>query len=623
MKSLRRLIVIFALGLAFPLGYLVIQAYRSLEAEETATFGFFAEALFDEMQESADALIRREEARPVDAYSAPAAAALGGLPAEDYIRGYFQNNPDGSFQTPHRSAGPQPPKELASRLAELEEANRAFNRQRAEGTDRIRAEPADEVREEKHKDQTRFADKYLDLSRSQRAKSYLGERDSRLETVTPEQALNMSKLEKKPVPTPPAPAAGSAERERRPAEAAASVARQPAASAAGSTAEAVASGASAGFQAEVAPFQAVFLNDGSVFVFRRILINDRMYRQGFVLHLDLFLSHLARTYFASQPMAHFAHLRLRALDQARETRAVVAGAAVDRPRITLKRAFPPPLAFVQATLTCEQIPPSAGRGTLNLALAVLGGVIVAGLLAIYQSTCKIVDYSERQSRFVSAVTHELKTPLTNIRMYIEMLEQGMARDPEREQEYFRILQAEGARLTRLITNVLELSKLEKKHRRPDLRRGTFSEVIVDVENLMQIPLQQAGFRLETENALSEPFLYDREIMVQVLINLIENSVKFGRSSSDKRITLRLRPAGDQVRIEVADSGPGIPQEDVKKVFNDFYRAGNAVTSAAGGTGIGLALVRRFVRLMGGRVSAANNPGLGCTVCIELPATRGD
>jgi signal transduction histidine kinase len=148
-------------------------------------------------------------------------------------------------------------------------------------------------------------------------------------------------------------------------------------------------------------------------------------------------------------------------------------------------------------------------------------------------------------------------------------------------------------------------------------------VIADVENLMQIPLQQAGFRLETENALSEPFLYDREIMVQVLINLIENSVKFGRSSSDKRITLRLRRAGDQVRIEVADSGPGIPQEDVKKVFNDFYRAGNAVTSAAGGTGIGLALVRRFVRLMGGRVSAANNPGLGCTVCIELPATRGD
>jgi len=356
-----------------------------------------------------------------------------------------------------------------------------------------------------------------------------------------------------------------------------------------------------------------------VFVFRRILINGQMYRQGFVLQLDLFLSHLARTYFSSQPMARFAHLRLRAVDQGRETQAVEAGVAVDRPRIHLKRAFPPPLAFVQATLACEHIPPSAGRGTLNLALAVLGGVIIVGLLAIYHSTQKIVDFSERQSRFVSAVTHELKTPLTNIRMYIEMLEQGMARDPEREQEYFRVLEAEGARLSRLITNVLELSKLEKKHRRPNLQKGNFAEVIADVEGLMQTPLQQAGFRLETENALTEPFLYDREIMVQVLINLIENSVKFGQSSPAKRITLRLRPAGDHVRIEVADTGPGIPDGDVKKIFNDFYRADNAVTAAAGGTGIGLALVRRFVMLLGGRVWAANNPGSGCTVAIELPA----
>ena len=619
MKSLRRLILIFALGLAFPLGYLVFQAYRSLEAEEAATFGFFAEAIFDEMQESAAALIRREETRPVDAYSAPAASALAGLPAEDYIRGYFQNNPDGGFQAPHRTAGPQPLKELASRLAELEEANRVFNRQRAEGTDRIRPETADKVREEKRKDQARFGDKYLDLSRSQRAKSYLGERDSRLETVTPEQAFNLSQLEKKQAPTPSAPAAGSSERERRKAEAAESLAQQPAASASARAVDSMASGASVGFQVEVAPFQSVFVTDGRVFVFRRILINGQMYRQGFVLQLDLFLSHLARTYFSSQPMARFAHLRLRAVDQGRETQAVEAGVAVDRPRITLKRAFPPPLAFVQATLACEHIPPSAGRGTLNLALAVLGGVIIVGLLAIYHSTQKIVDFSERQSRFVSAVTHELKTPLTNIRMYIEMLEQGMARDPEREQEYFRVLEAEGARLSRLITNVLELSKLEKKHRRPNLQKGNFAEVIADVEGLMKTPLQQAGFRLETENALTEPFLYDREIMVQVLINLIENSVKFGQSSPAKRITLRLRPAGDHVRIEVADTGPGIPDGDVKKIFNDFYRADNAVTAAAGGTGIGLALVRRFVMLLGGRVWAANNPGSGCTVAIELPA----
>ncbi len=620
MKSLRRLILIFAAGLAFPLGYLGVQAYRSLEAEEAATFGFFAEALFDALQASAADLIRREEARPVDAYGGPAAAALSDLPAEGYIRGYFQNDPDGGFQTPHRRQPSAAAPELAARLAELEEANRVFNRKRAEGTDRVRAETVDAVGDEKRKDQARFAEKYLDLSRSQRAKSYLGEQDNRLQAVTPEQAFNLSRLEKKSAPVPPAPVAGAAERERRKAEVQAGIAREPAApaSSADRAAEAAAPGASTGFQAEVAPFQSVFIDDGRVFVFRRIMIEGRMYRQGFVFQLDLYLSHLAATYFSPQPMASFAHLQLKALDQGRELRRVEAGADADRPRIALARTFPPPFGFVQAALSCERIPPSAGQGTLNLALAVLAAVVVLGLLAIYHSTRRILDFSERQSRFVSAVTHELKTPLTNIRMYIEMLEQGMARDPECEQEYFRILQSEGARLTRLISNVLELSKLEKKHRRPDLQKGTFTEVIADVEGLMQSALQQAGFRLETETALTEPFRYDREIMVQVLINLIENSLKFGRSSPVKKITLRLYEAGDRIRIEVADTGPGIPAGDVSKIFNDFYRAGNAVTSAAGGTGIGLALVRRFVALLGGGVSAANNPGPGCTIRVELP-----
>ena len=91
-------------------------------------------------------------------------------------------------------------------------------------------------------------------------------------------------------------------------------------------------------------------------------------------------------------------------------------------------------------------------------------IIVLGLFAIYQSAKTLVELSERRTTFVSSVTHELKTPLTNIRMYIEMLDQGMAQTPEREQEYFRILGSESSRLSRLINNVLEFSKLEKKTR---------------------------------------------------------------------------------------------------------------------------------------------------------------
>ena len=171
MKSLSRLILIFAVGLAFPLGYLSLQAYRSLDAEEAQTLGYFTDALFDEKQASTSDLNRRKEARHVDAYSGPAASARSGLPAEDYIRGYFQNDPDGGFQTPHRSSPQAAPREWGPRLAELEEANRVFNRKRAEGTDRLRSETADPAGDEKRKPPKGFSEKYLDRSRSQRSKS--------------------------------------------------------------------------------------------------------------------------------------------------------------------------------------------------------------------------------------------------------------------------------------------------------------------------------------------------------------------------------------------------------------------------------------------------------------------
>ncbi|HSV92421.1 MAG TPA: ATP-binding protein, partial [Desulfobacterales bacterium] len=350
------------------------------------------------------------------------------------------------------------------------------------------------------------------------------------------------------------------------------------------------------------------------------VIDGRMYRQGFVLRLDDFLAHLTRAHFTGQPLARFAHLRLRAIDQGVDAAGVEAGPPADRPLLSRSRTFPPPFGFLRATLASDSIPAAPGRSTLTLALAALAVVILGGLVAIYHSSRRIVDYSERRARFVASVTHELKTPLTNIRMYIEMLEQGMARDPEREQAYFRVLHSESARLSRLIGNVLELSRLERRQRRPALAEGAFEEVLDEVAALMEEPLRQEGFALERENRLRRPFRYDREIMVQVLLNLIENSLKFGRASAVKRIAVRVSERGERVRIEVADSGPGIPPSDLKKIFEDFYRAENAMTAAVGGTGIGLAMVRRFVQLLGGAVSAVNNEGMGCTIRIDLPQT---
>jgi len=262
--------------------------------------------------------------------------------------------------------------------------------------------------------------------------------------------------------------------------------------------------------------------------------------------------------------------------------------------------------------------PSAGRHTLTIMLVVLAAVVLMGLFAIYQSVRAIVDLSERRSQFVSSVTHELKTPLTNIRMYIEMLEQGIAQNPEREQEYFRILDSEGARLSRLINNVLELAKLEKKQRHIDLQTGTFDDVIEEVQAVMAEKIKQEGFTLTVEAGQSRPFKYDREVMIQVLINLIENSMKFGRGAPRREIDIRTRSQEERVNIMVSDTGPGIPRQALKKIFDDFYRVENSLTRTTRGTGIGLALVKKFVHLMGGTVSAANNDGPGCTITISLP-----
>ncbi len=646
MKRLKLLIVIFSLALSIPLAYFVVRTYRGLEQEEEATLRYFADALFDKMEGALAEMVKKEEGRAIDEFNYevfPSGRQTGAgklqpsplsrPPRENYVLGYFQNNPDGSFQTPLMADAGRVPPALGDRIEALKGANEIFNRKRVTVTDRIQTRPAEIVAEEIEKPTSGFADKYIDSSRTRRSKSYLGQKEKRLEKITVGQAANIAKQE-------PQPAAGSAsavaeseyDRDDRLVAKDQGAGRVPAPEKRMSremnleaAIEAAPPAADAdeteSFQVEVAPLQAVFLNDAQIFIFRRIMINRQIYRQGFVLKVTAFLEHLTQTYFLTQPMALFTGLRLSVVDQGREAAAVSAGPYSKNSDFILDRGFPSPFSFLKATLTCSQIPRSAGRRTLNVMLIVLAVIVLIGLFAIYQSARAIEDLSERRSLFVSSVTHELKTPLTNIRMYIEMLEQGIAKSPDREQAYFRILDSEGARLSRLINNVLEMSKLERKQRHLNLQTGSFTEVVAAVETLMAEKLKQDGFSLIVQLDDIPPFQYDREVMIQVLINLIENSMKFGQRASDRNIHIRTRLEGRHVKIMVSDTGPGIPRHALKKIFNDFYRVENSLTRTTRGTGIGLALVKKFVQLMGGTVTAANNSGPGCTITISLPLSK--
>jgi signal transduction histidine kinase len=132
-------------------------------------------------------------------------------------------------------------------------------------------------------------------------------------------------------------------------------------------------------------------------------------------------------------------------------------------------------------------------------------------------------------------------------------------------------------------------------------------------------LARDGYELAIDNADSPVFAYDREVLVQVLVNLMENSIKFGRHLPRKEIRIGVRAVDQWIRLSVADTGPGIPRSSLKKIFDDFYRVDNDLVQTIGGTGIGLALVKKLILAMGGRVKAENNHGPGCTISIHLPA----
>ncbi|UCG06830.1 MAG: HAMP domain-containing histidine kinase [Desulfobacterales bacterium] len=646
MKRFKLLIIIFSVALSVPLAFFVVRTYRGLEQEEVATLRFFAEAIFEEMEQSLAALVQREEGRAIDEYnyyiSSPGRSQsvtdqdrspLSNLPRDNFILGYFQNNPDGSFQTPMAESAKHMPADKRDLVDQLKNANIVFNRKRVAVTDKIMPRPPHVLAETEKKPADGFADKYLDMSRAQKPRAYLGQKEKRVEKITVGQALNIAKQEQAEPLKPPQPPEEESDSKSSLTMAKDRMAALPSMAETRMANESYRQKAEGyiqppvatrdmedeSFQVEVAPLQSVFINDDQIFIFRRIMINNQIYRQGFILETKAFLDHLANAYFRPQPMARYTNLRLAVMDQGRETRMIEAGASANGPKFVLQRTFPSPFSFLNATLTCDQIPRSSGRQTLNIMMIVLAVIVLLGLFAIYQSARTIVDLSERRSQFVSSVTHELKTPLTNIRMYIEMLEQGIARDPEQEQEYFRILDSEGARLSRLINNILELSKLEKRQRQVDMQTGSFEEVIREVQTVMHEKLKQEGFTLKVEKDKIRPFPYDREIMIQVLINLIENSMKFGKNAAQRRITIRIDQDEKYVNILVSDTGPGIPPHALKKVFDDFYRVENSLTRTTRGTGIGLALVKKFVTLMGGTVAAANNDGPGCTITISLPS----
>lgn len=628
MKKLKLLIFVFCLTVSAPFIYFALEAHKNLEKEEMTELQYFADKLFDEMEEDLTSLITREEGRAIDAYNFNNQSFVS-RDNPPYILGYLQNNPDGSFQTPAIRIKNNSSLRQIELMSQLSKINNAFNKKRS-FLDSQKSNNSSQIFVNNSNNNTGFSleDKYLRRTSERKTKGALQQK--RVEYITLGQLMSIVQPDQKELLEMKIQA-----QKGRPdisifsdyitkkllelnslrMQTLTSIYEQD-----------LSQDSWLGFsddndkmQVEVDPMRSVFVDDKHVFIFRRILLNNQIYRQGVVVKVQEFLERMVNTYFKDQPMSEFTNLTLNVSSEGKNLSTLQTGETTSAASFVLSRSFPRPFSFLTAKISYDKIPVSPGRKTLNIMIFGVVAIILMGAFAIYKSTQTVVDLSERRSGFVSAVTHELKTPLSNIKMYIEMLEQGIASTPEREQEYYRILGSESSRLSRLINNVLEFSKLEKKQRPLNLQPGTFEEVIKEFTDILNQKLKMEGFKLNIEKENLKPFNYDREAMIQILINLVENSIKFGRTSDKKEIFLSVKNEKKSVIISISDTGPGIPGHALKKIFDDFYRVDNSLTRKTGGTGIGLALVKNFVAEMGGTVSASNNSGPGCTITLHLPA----
>jgi signal transduction histidine kinase len=244
-------------------------------------------------------------------------------------------------------------------------------------------------------------------------------------------------------------------------------------------------------------------------------------------------------------------------------------------------------------------------------------MLLAGLGLVWANVRRELRLSRLKSDFVANVSHELKTPLALIRLFAETLELGRVPGPEKARQYHRIINKETRRLTQLINNILDFSRIEAGRKEYRFVRGDVAAVVRDVVDAYRFPIEQQGFTLEVEIADDLPELeIDPEALSQALLNLVNNAIKY--SPDDRRIRIVARREDDRVLVSVTDFGIGIPKSEQKKIFEKFYRAESSLVHTTKGSGLGLALVRHIMEAHGGSIEVASTPGEGSTFTLVLP-----
>jgi signal transduction histidine kinase len=257
-----------------------------------------------------------------------------------------------------------------------------------------------------------------------------------------------------------------------------------------------------------------------------------------------------------------------------------------------------------------------------LSLGVLSLLMGGGMLFAYRNVSRELALAKLKSDFVSNVSHELRTPLSLIRLYAETLELGRISTRGKHQEYYEIIRKESERLTSLINNILDFSRIEAGKKEYSFRETDMADLVRSTLDSYRFEIEQNGFQFEQKIDNNLPQLrVDREAIARSLLNLVNNAVKY--SATEKYLGVHLYRRDGDVNLEVVDHGIGIPAKEQLKIFEKFYRVGDPLVHNTKGSGLGLSLVQHIVQAHGGVVAVESAPGRGSKFIITLPIQNSE
>lgn len=300
---------------------------------------------------------------------------------------------------------------------------------------------------------------------------------------------------------------------------------------------------------------------------------------------------------------------------------IIFGAPLSEGQITVGRQFPTTLykwRLNVALTAAEQLAKRTERKLLiEIGLAVLSAlVVIAGSAVIMVAAARERRLASLKSEFVANVSHELKTPLSLIRMFGELLQSGRAADDQKRKQYIDIIVTETERLSDLIENVLDFAKVERGVEAYQFVEGELGEVVMRAVEVCRSRAQRAGVTLETDIAPNLPLLrLDERALEIAIINLIDNALKY--AAEGRWIGVSVRSVKKKhLDVIVCDRGPGVPQEDRESIFERFARRGDA--QRVRGSGIGLALVQSIAQAHGGRAWVEPHVPQGSEFILRIP-----